>query len=286
MNPGETLSSSIARETGISNDRLLRAFAAVPRERFVGTPPWIIARPAYDGAAGATYEKTANVEALYSNVSVALDADRQLFNGAPATVASWLDALAPKDGERAFHVGCATGYYTAILAELVGPAGSVIGVDLEESFIDVAETELRRYPNVAIEAADGFRYDPGPFDAGLVSTGAAEIPDVWLSRLNDGGRLVVPLTVPLPASSLAKGIVFLIRRDGGHWPARMIGGAIIFPAGGSVSTDAQRRLMSSLQRGNPHDVQWLRRDSHRATESCWLHNETYCLSGEVDLDDQ
>lgn len=55
---GNALAEAISRDTGIVDERLLQVFASVPRECFVGAPPWLIAPPSYDGAAGATYEQT------------------------------------------------------------------------------------------------------------------------------------------------------------------------------------------------------------------------------------
>jgi len=279
---GQQLADAVGRETGITRENLLRAFASVPRERFIGPPPWRIARPAYDGSAGATYQETNDLASVYSNVSVALDPERQLYNGAPATVAVWIDALNPHAGERVFHVGCATGYYTAILATLVGPTGPVIGVDVDESLIDGARAALSDFANVAVTVADGLAFDPGVFDVALVSAGVSVIPGLWLSRMSrSNGRLVVPLTVPMPSgnkdSNLSKGIVFVIERMEEQYNARTIGGAIIFTAAGST-VDSQRRLLHSLQDGDSREVRSLRRDHHVQDRTCWLHEETYCLS--------
>jgi protein-L-isoaspartate(D-aspartate) O-methyltransferase len=280
---GDRLASAIARDTGITRANLLHAFAVVERERFLGPPPWLIAKPAYDGSDGAEYEQTTELASLYSNVSVALDPDRQLYNGQPGTVAVWLDALNPRAGERVFHVGCGSGYYTAILATLVGPAGSVIAVDVDELLVNFARKALADCRNVSAVVADAGTFDPGVFDVALVNAGFSVIPDSWLSGLSPShGRLVIPLTVPLPSrrrrSNLSKGIVFLIERAEQAYFARMLGGAIIFTAAGNPPDAAQKQLIESLRRGNPHEVRSLRRDAHAVDTSCWLHAERYCFS--------
>jgi len=84
---GSRLTEAIARDTGIVRRDLLDAFASIPRAPFLGPPPWLIARGPSDGASGPTYAETNDPEALYANVSVALDAERQLYNGAPGTMA-------------------------------------------------------------------------------------------------------------------------------------------------------------------------------------------------------
>ena len=263
---GVRLADAIARDTGITNRELLDAFAAVPRERFLGPPPWLIAKGPIDGSGMALVESS-DVADVYANVSVALDRERMLFNGAPGVVAAWLDALKPRPGERAFHVGCGSGYYSAILAEL---AGSVIAVDVDEALTDQAGEALAGVANVTILTADGTAFAPAEYDVALVNAGISVIPELWLERLNPGGRIVVPLAVPV-APFLSKAVVFLIEQAGA---AAMIGGAIIYTAAGAV----QSRLMDAFRGGDPHDVRSLRRDAHDEGPSCWLHEKRYCLS--------
>jgi protein-L-isoaspartate(D-aspartate) O-methyltransferase len=41
------------------------------------------------------------------------------------------------------HLGCGTGYYTAIAAELVGPTGKVIGIENDAALSERAVWRLR-----------------------------------------------------------------------------------------------------------------------------------------------
>src|SRR5438270_10973455 len=101
---------------GLNSGPLIEAFARVPREQFIGPPPWQIASP--DMIAGETgYITTENPQDLYHNVLIALDPRRHLNNGQPSALAHWINALDLKEGDRVFHLGCGVGYYTAILAE-------------------------------------------------------------------------------------------------------------------------------------------------------------------------
>jgi protein-L-isoaspartate(D-aspartate) O-methyltransferase len=280
---GQRLAEAVRRDAGCKEERLLEAFASTPRERFLGPPPWLVARPSSDGTPGPSYAETSDLADLYANVSVALDAPRGLFNGAPGVVAAWLEALNPRVGDRAFHAGCGTGYYTAILAKLVGPSGSVVSVDVNQSLIERARDALVDRPNVSLQSADATSLAPPPYDVGLVNIGVSVIPHSWISALRPrGGRLQVPLAVPLPGgaekSTLSKGIVLLIERHEEAFSARTIGVAVIFSASGGAYEAAERRLLATLLKGNSHEVQSLRRDSHEPGAACWLHEERYCLS--------
>jgi protein-L-isoaspartate(D-aspartate) O-methyltransferase len=76
----------------LRSDGLVRAFASVPREEFVGPGPWQIVPPSEFGR-GYVATPNADPRHLYDNVLVALDASRHLNNGEPAALARWLDSL-------------------------------------------------------------------------------------------------------------------------------------------------------------------------------------------------
>ncbi|MDQ2856232.1 MAG: methyltransferase, partial [Acidobacteriota bacterium] len=83
----------IAAVSNIQTKGLVSAFAKVPREHFLGAGPWQIMSPDSMGG-GGTYRPTADADPrhVYHNVLLAIDANRGLNNGAPSSLASWLDA--------------------------------------------------------------------------------------------------------------------------------------------------------------------------------------------------
>jgi protein-L-isoaspartate(D-aspartate) O-methyltransferase len=116
----------------LSSTALVEAYARVPREKFLGLPPWQIGSPeeramSVSGLGSMTYGTTDDPRDLYHNVVVALDAPQNINNGQPSALARWINALDLKAGDRAYHLGCGVGYYTAIIAEVVGGSGSVLG---------------------------------------------------------------------------------------------------------------------------------------------------------------
>src|SRR5437899_12274187 len=84
-------------------------------------------------------------------------------------------------------MGCGAGYYTAIMAEVVGPQGSVVGLELQPDLAAWAKENLLGYANVAIEAGNGAAFDPGECDAIFVNCGVTHPQTKGLERLGEGG---------------------------------------------------------------------------------------------------
>jgi protein-L-isoaspartate(D-aspartate) O-methyltransferase len=144
---------------GLTSARLLDALATVPRERFLPPGPWIVRG---EGDPRAVLTPDDDPQHIYRNVSVAIDAERQLFNGAPGVVASWIEAAQPRPGDRALHVGCATGYYTAILAACVGEAGAVTALEVDEELASRARRNLENHVNVSVQSGKLRQPSPRP----------------------------------------------------------------------------------------------------------------------------
>ena len=91
-------------------------------------PPW----SSFSGS-GDEVRGSSDPRLLYQDVLIALAPDRRINNGQPSLHAACLAEADPQPGESVLHVGAGTGYYTAILAELVGPSGRVIAHEIEAS---------------------------------------------------------------------------------------------------------------------------------------------------------
>src|SRR5213595_1311136 len=113
---------------------LVDALASVPRERFLPPGPWtVLAESDITGLAPAKTRVTPDADParVYHNIGVAIDPERQLFNGQPATLAPWIDALDLAPGARVLHVGAGLGYYTALMAACVGERGRVFALEAD-----------------------------------------------------------------------------------------------------------------------------------------------------------
>src|SRR6266478_8533172 len=187
--------------SNIQTEALIKAFATVPREHFLGPGPWQIANPDAYGARmggvteGSGYRLTvdANPRHVYHNVAIAIYPGRKLNNGHPGSLALWLDALELKEGDRALHIGCGVGYYTAIIAAVVGPNGHVTGIEIDADLASRARKNLAHLDHVEVLQADGGEFNFQPNDAIFINAGATHLRSDWLDNLRPGGRLLVPL---------------------------------------------------------------------------------------------
>ena len=130
----------IAARAGVPPDgELAEAFRTTPREHFVGGPPWrILSR---HGFVEAPRDDPAF---LYQDVVVSLGVSA-LNNGEPSLHAMSLATLRPMKGDRIVHVGAGTGYYTTILAKLVGERGRVDAYEIEPALVQRARGEPSRF---------------------------------------------------------------------------------------------------------------------------------------------
>lgn len=156
-------------------DRVEEAFAAAPREWFL--PESERARAAYDGPIELGHGQT---------------------NSQPRTVANMLRLLEVRRGDRVLDVGSGSGWTTGLLAELTGPGGAVLGLELEPDLVTFGRANLARgrWPWARIDrAAPGLLGDPAhaPYDRILVSAQARALPDELVEQLVPGGRMVIPV---------------------------------------------------------------------------------------------
>jgi len=270
----------------LQTDALVEAFAKVPREDFLGPGPWQIAYADARGSSmsaltvGTNYRATddADPRHLYHNVLIGIDPSRQLNNGHPSTLASWLDALELKKGDRALHVGCGVGYYTAIMAEVVGPHGHVTGVEIDPDLASRARNNLAHLDQVEVLQADGGEFNPQLTDAIFINAGATHLRTAWLDNLRTNGRLLLPLTVAADPNATGMGFMLKVKHEGQSYAARFLSPVMIFPCIGSRHEEANLRLRDAMKLGTWGSVQSLRRESHEPSDTCWLHGDNFCLS--------
>ena len=258
----------VAATGGVTSPAIIDAFATVPRERFLGRGPWQI--PVLGGYMSS---ETADPAILYQDILVGLAPEKGLNNGQPTLHALCLSEAAPRPGERVVHIGAGTGYYTAILAHVVGDAGTVTAFEIDPTLASRAADNLRGYPTVSVVSASAIDTPLPPSDVVYVSAGVSGLPNGWLDSLAAGGRLVVPLT---PTGAL--GNMWLITRlDGTRYSARAFSPAVFVPCVGGQDPQRSQALAATLEKGSPSDVRSLRRGGN-PDDTAWLVGDGWWLS--------
>ena len=201
----ERLVAEVLQTSGIRDERIAAALRDVPRHLFL---PHLPPEDAY----------------LDDAIVTKRDADGQPISSSsqPAIMAIMLDQLTLAPGQRVLEIGAGTGYNAALMRHIVGPAGTVVSVDIDADLVDRAREHLASagYPDVTVVAADGAEgYPPGaPYDRVIATVGVSDLAPAWLDQAGPGARIVVPLDVR--GSQLA--VAFGRSGSGGHWVSRSI----------------------------------------------------------------
>src|SRR5580704_14807121 len=116
----------LCRINHISSPAILAAFSTVPRERFVGPGPWMIQT---DGT--QFFTESADPRDVYRDALIVLDAAKRLNNGQPSLWAFHLSLLDIRPGDHILHLGCGSGFFTAMLADLTGWQGKVVAIEID-----------------------------------------------------------------------------------------------------------------------------------------------------------
>jgi protein-L-isoaspartate(D-aspartate) O-methyltransferase len=159
------------RRRGISDQAVLRAMEAIPRDVFVEPPD---RRDAYsDTALGIACGQTISQ---------------------PFVVAYMTEQLQLKGDHRVLEIGTGSGYQAAVLSKL---CRQVLTIERFRTLADSARKRLAglRCDNVEVMLGDGFAVPAaaGSFDRIIVTAAMEQIPDALTERLDPGGILIGPV---------------------------------------------------------------------------------------------
>lgn len=170
------------RTNKVTDEAVLEAFLAVPRERFVPRPLGGIA---------------------YIDEDIPLGGGRYLME--PMVLARLLQVARIDPGDAVLEIGCGTGYATALLSRL---AKTVVAVESDAPFASEAEARLKELGcrNVTLVTGplvDG--YPPrAPYQVILINGAIAVLPGRIAGQLPEGGRLV---TVMKPEDGIGRAVL-------------------------------------------------------------------------------
>lgn len=265
--------------------RIRDAFARVPRHVFVGPGPYPLTE---QGDVTASDDPAIT----YQDIGLALLPELGIPTGLPSFHARCLQGCAPRPGEHVLHVGAGSGYFTAILAELVGSTGSVRAFEIEPELAARARQNLEPWPWARVELRSGVSEPLGDADIIYVSAGVEALPLGWVSALRPSGRLLFPLTPRYPwsprelreqpahaTSASGGGGVLLVTRRGAEsrYAAEFLCWAQAIPCIGTEDPDARGRLTAAFASGTYGAVRSLRLGAE-ADESAWYVGKGWWLS--------
>jgi protein-L-isoaspartate(D-aspartate) O-methyltransferase len=243
------------------------AFASTQREQFVGPPPWrMFTRSGY-------VESPDDPALLYQDVVVSLGGEGPFNNGQPTLHAACIAALNVKKGERVVHVGAGTGYYTTLLAKLVGETGSVDAYEVVPEFAWRAAQNLAEFSYVVVHARSGAEGPLPACDVLYVNAGATEPLEVWLDALLPGGRLLFPMT---PADG-SGAMLLVVKNEESAFAARFLMQVQFVPCIGARDETTAHRLADAFRDGKWTKVKALHRNVPE-DESCWVVGDGWWLS--------
>lgn len=156
------------RPNEVNDERVIDAISAIPRDLFV---------------------PKAKRSVAYVDEDIEVGEGRFLLE--PRVFARLLMAADVQPSDIVLDIGCATGYSSAVLAQL---AEAVVAVEENETLADQAEKKLAEQDamNVAVVTCtmcDGVAKQ-GPYDVIFIQGAVADVPKALIKQLKAGGRLV------------------------------------------------------------------------------------------------
>ena len=302
------LAEEIRVTANIRSPRIVDAIASVPRDRFLPPGPWIIHGMA-DVLGPPRHTDDDDPRHVHHDIAVAIDPSRQLYNGQPSLIARWFEEVGLAEGQRVVHIGTGTGYFTALIAHVVGARGHVQGIEVDPSLAQQAASNLADWPWAVIHQGNGTAHLSKDNDIVLVHAGATHLLDVWLDALRDGGRALVPLSASmagfadssattLPSdvmkgsalgamkaalmANISKGFTVLVTRAGNDWKVRPLPTipVAIYSLKDARDETLGPALSQAIMSGRLMKVTRLRRDRHDVGETCVVHGKTTCLTAD------
>jgi protein-L-isoaspartate(D-aspartate) O-methyltransferase len=115
----------------------------------------------------------------------------------PSLVLHMLELLDVKEGMRVFELGTGSGWNAVMLACLTGSSGEVVSYEIIPELADLAKeiTGPLNLKQLRIESGDAniLIQKEEPFDRGVFTAGAYDLPLSFFDKVKEGGRLLFVL---------------------------------------------------------------------------------------------
>ena len=193
------------------------AFFETPRHRFA--PRFPDGRPGLWGDVDDDL-LLPHLEALYDDQPYCIYRDESGETvstiSQPSLVLYMLYLLELRPGHRVFELGGGSGWNAALMGRLVGKQGKVISIEIEASLIANAQWALSELglSNVSLVSGDAYEEiaEHPPFDRGVFTASAWELPRFFFQKIVEGGRLIFVLKF-----DSQQDVLLSLRKTGGHF---------------------------------------------------------------------
>jgi protein-L-isoaspartate(D-aspartate) O-methyltransferase len=200
------------RARGVTNERVLAAMGAIPRELFVPED---------------------QRRSAYRDEALPIEAGQTISQ--PVMVAKMTEHLEVEPGDRILEIGTGSGYQAAVLAWL---GAHVTSLERQTTLIEAARARIDALApalagTVDIREADGSLGDEAgsPWDGIVVTAAAPSVPDALREQLADGARLVIPV------GPRDRQLLMIVTRHGDEWLDRSDGYCVFVPLIGAGGFD-------------------------------------------------
>lgn len=189
--------AALRRDGAIRTDAVERAFATVPRHRFL---PRFRYRADEHVLAPGRQPSPEVLDLVYANNSLVThrggDGDPTSSSSAPSVMAKMLEALDLREGHNVLEIGAGTGYNAALIAHIT--KADVTTVEAGRKTAATAAGSIRGLGldrQVRVIRGDGYHghAERGPYDRVIVTCGIAGVPPCWLDQITDDALIVAPV---------------------------------------------------------------------------------------------
>ncbi|MDP3765384.1 MAG: protein-L-isoaspartate O-methyltransferase [Nanoarchaeota archaeon] len=161
--------------SGIIKDRkVIEAFMKIPREEFI---------------------KEGKKEESYGDYPLPIGEGQTISQ--PTTVAIMTEALELEKGHKVLEVGAGSGYQAALIAEIIGPKGKIISIEIIPELVKLAQKNIQklRLKNVDIIHHDGSKgyAKEVPYDRIIITAASPKIPKALINQLKENGIIIIPV---------------------------------------------------------------------------------------------
>lgn len=173
----QSLINKLTRQGYLKTPRIIRAFKHIHRADFM--------LPEFKNSASA-------------NVPLPIGHGQTISQ--PLTVAFMLELLQPKSGDKILDLGSGSGWTTALISEIVGSKGKVVGIEIVNELCEFGKTNIDKYSYIkkgiaeiaCVSGSNGYKKE-APYDKILVSAAAEKMPVALKKQIKIGGRIVIPV---------------------------------------------------------------------------------------------